>query len=109
MGGGEESLIHTVYAFPKSWKNSKLLHTLVTQSRLIVVAARWRSVKVQNFLIYLMLFFLRTSIRLRTPEFTLKDEHKKAILAVYEGKDVFVSLPTSFGKSIYFSDTPFCV
>ena len=48
----------TVYLFPKSWKNSKLLHTLVTQSRLIVVATRWQSVKVQNFLVYVMPFLM---------------------------------------------------
>ena len=41
-GGGEESPVHIVYMFPKSWKNSELLHTLVTQSRLIVVVARWQ-------------------------------------------------------------------
>ena len=41
-------------------------------------------------------------VRLRAPEFALKDEQEKAILAVYEEKDVFVSLPTGFRKSIYF-------
>ena len=41
-------------------------------------------------------------VQLRAPEFALKDEQKKAILAVYKGKDVFVSLPTGFGKSICF-------
>ena len=38
------------------------------------------------------------------PEFI---QQKKAILAVYEWKDVFVSLPTGFGKSICFQILPF--
>ena len=41
-------------------------------------------------------------VRLRAPEFASKHEQKKAILAFYEGKDVFMSLPTGFRKSIYF-------
>ena len=46
-------------------------------------------------------------VQLRAPEIALKEEQKKAILAVYEGKDVFVSLPTGFGKSICFQILPF--
>ena len=43
-------------------------------------------------------------VRLRAPD--LKDEQKKLILAVYEGKKVFVSIPTGLGKSIYFQILP---
>ena len=46
-------------------------------------------------------------VQLGAPEIALKEEQKKAILAVYEGKDVFVSLPTGFGKSICFQILPF--
>ena len=45
-------------------------------------------------------------VRLRAPEFTLKDEQKKALLAVYEGRGRLCE-PTSFGRSIYFQILPF--
>ena len=35
-----------------------------------------------------------------SPELTLKPEQQSAIESVYRGKDVFVWLPTGFGKSI---------
>ncbi len=38
--------------------------------------------------------------RLKTPEIKLKPEKVKATRHVYGGKDVFVSFPTGFGKSI---------
>lgn len=38
--------------------------------------------------------------RLGTPGLPLKVEQKQAIHAVYDGNDVFVWLPTRFGKSI---------
>ena len=40
-------------------------------------------------------------VQLRAPESALKDE-KKALLAVYEGKDIFVSILTGFWKTICF-------
>ena len=46
-------------------------------------------------------------VQQRAPEFSIRDEQKKAIMAVYEGKDVFVSLPTGFRKSVYFQILPF--
>lgn len=44
---------------------------------------------------------------LGTPGLTLKEEQKLAIRAVYGAKDVFVWLPTGFGKSICFQALPF--
>ena len=37
----------------------------------------------------------------------LKDEQRRAIKAVYDGMDVFVWLPTGFGKSVCFQALPF--
>ena len=37
---------------------------------------------------------------------TLKDEQKDAIVNFCEGQDVFVSLPTGFGKSMIYSLLP---
>ena len=37
----------------------------------------------------------------------LKDQQKQAILVAYDGKDVFVILPTGFGKSVCFQVLPF--
>lgn len=37
----------------------------------------------------------------------LKDEQKEAIKEVYDGNDVFVWLPTGFGKSLCFECLPF--
>jgi len=37
----------------------------------------------------------------------LKEEQEKAICTVYEGKDVFVLLPTGYGKSICFQILPY--
>ena len=36
----------------------------------------------------------------------MKDEQKQAIQAVYEGKDVFVWLPTGYGKSVCYECLP---
>ena len=44
---------------------------------------------------------------LGTPELSLKEEQKLAIHAVYSGSDVFVWLPTGFGKSVCFQTLPF--
>ena len=38
---------------------------------------------------------------------TLKEEQLLSVKAVYEGKDVFVSLPTGFGKSLCYQILPF--
>ena len=69
----------------------------MTHSVIDVVAARWRSVEVISRFCDAISCGL---VQLGAPEFALKEEQKKAILAVYNGKDVFVSLPTGFGKSI---------
>ncbi len=45
--------------------------------------------------------------RLKSPEMTLKPEQVEAIRHVYGGKDVFVWLPTGFGKSICYEVLPF--
>ena len=37
----------------------------------------------------------------------IKDEQKQAIQAVYKGKDVFMWLPTGYGKSVCFECLPF--
>ena len=47
---------------------------------------------------FVMPFLTVYVVQLRAPE-----------LADYEGKDVLLSLPTGFGKSIYFHDPPLCV
>ena len=39
----------------------------------------------------------------------IKDEQKQAIREVYEGKDVFVWLPTGYGKSVCYESLPFFV
>ena len=44
---------------------------------------------------------------LGSSDIDLKEEQKQAIRAVYEGKDVFVWLPTGFGKSICSQTLPF--
>jgi len=38
--------------------------------------------------------------------FPLKPEQLQAVMAFLEGKDVFVSLPTGFGKSIIYGILP---
>ena len=37
--------------------------------------------------------------QLGEPHLRLKDERKRSIHAIYSGKDVFMFLPTGFGKS----------
>ena len=39
--------------------------------------------------------------------YTLKEEQKMAIKAIYEGRDAFVCLPTGFGKSLCYQVLPF--
>ena len=41
------------------------------------------------------------------PNLTLKPEQKESVRYVYEGKDVFVWLPTGFGKSLCYEMLPF--
>ena len=45
--------------------------------------------------------------RLGTPNMTLKTEQIASIMAVCNGKDVFVWLPTGFGKSLCYEVLPF--
>ena len=45
--------------------------------------------------------------RLGKSELKLKPEQRASINHVYEGKDVFVWLPTGFGKSICYEALPF--
>ena len=45
--------------------------------------------------------------KLGTPDLVLKPEQRTAINAVYNGRDVFVWLPTGFGKSLCFHTLPF--
>lgn len=45
--------------------------------------------------------------KLGTPELSLKEEQVLAIHTVYSGRDVFVWLPTGFGKSVCFQVLPF--
>ena len=45
--------------------------------------------------------------KLGTPDLVLKPEQRTAINVVYNGRDVFVWLPTGFGKSLCFHTLPF--
>ena len=45
--------------------------------------------------------------RLDCPGMCLKPEQVASISAVYKGKDVFIWLPTGFGKSVCYEMTPF--
>ena len=45
--------------------------------------------------------------RIGKGEMSLKDAQKQAIQAVYDGNDVFVWLPTGYGKSVCYECLPF--
>ena len=45
--------------------------------------------------------------KLGLPDVTLKAEQRSAIKAIYEGRDVFVCLPTGYGKSLCYQTLPF--
>ena len=45
--------------------------------------------------------------RVGYPTIALKPEHRACMLSMYEGKDVFLWLPTGFGKSLYYEVLPF--
>ena len=45
--------------------------------------------------------------KLGKPELVLKEEQKLAMFSLFSGNDVFVWLPTGFGKSICFQTLPF--
>ena len=45
--------------------------------------------------------------RVGYPSMTLKPEQKDCVQCIYEGKDVFVWLPTGFGKTVCFDVLPF--
>ena len=51
------------------------------------------------------LFF--TLQRLNSPGMHLKPEQVASISAVCKGKDIFILLPTGFGKSVCYETTPF--
>lgn len=44
---------------------------------------------------------------LKLGDITLKDKQKESIQCLYEGKDVFLWLPTGYGKSVCFHCLPF--
>ena len=44
---------------------------------------------------------------LKFGDLKLKDKQREAIKAVYDGKDVFLWLPTGYGKSICYQALPF--
>ena len=49
-----------------------------------------------------------TLVQLSPSDVSVKDEQRSAIRAVYEGRDVFVCLPTgSYGKSLCYQTLPF--
>ena len=45
--------------------------------------------------------------RIGCPSVTLKKEQRVCLKSVYEGKDVFLWLPTGFGKSLSYEVLPF--
>ena len=45
--------------------------------------------------------------KLKSKEFALKTQQREAVKHVWEGKDVFVLLPTGFGKSLIYQVLPF--
>ena len=42
----------------------------------------------------------------RKLEIVLKDKQREAVLSILEGKDVFVMLPTGYGKSMIYGVLP---
>ena len=46
-------------------------------------------------------------LQLGTPSIAPKPEQRKAIHSIYRGRDVFVWLPTGFGKSLCYEVLPF--
>ncbi len=51
--------------------------------------------------------FERCFLRLGKPHLILKDEQRRSMQAVFDGRDVFVCLPTGFGKSLCYQALPF--
>lgn len=47
--------------------------------------------------------------KLGLPQVCLKEEQRAAIKAVYQGRDVFVCLPTGYGKSLCYQTLPFVI
>ena len=47
--------------------------------------------------------------QLGLPHVSLKEEQSSAIRAIYDGRDVFVCLPTGFGKSLCYHTLPFVI
>ena len=45
--------------------------------------------------------------KLGLSDVSLKAEQRSAIKAIYEGRDVFVCLPTGYGKSLCYQTLPF--
>ena len=53
------------------------------------------------------LFLVYALARVGCSSFSLKPEQKECIQCIFDGKDVFVWLPTGFGKSICYEVLPF--
>ena len=47
--------------------------------------------------------------QLGLPHLSLKEEQRLAVKAIYEGRDVFVWLPTGYGKSLCYQTIPFVI
>ena len=110
-GGGEPGT-HCFHVFPKSWKNSKLLHnfsnTKYTKMTLypqcdcrVAEMAEHESTKFSRFCVPLLTVYGTA----KSTRICLK--RRRLSWQFTEGKDVFVSLPTGFGKSISFQILPF--
>ena len=45
--------------------------------------------------------------KLGKPQISLKEEQRPSIKAIYEGNDIFVWLPTGYGKNLCYQALPF--
>ena len=102
---GNYCVVH-VPNFPYFWEFVISLYSSVMDDVKLVSERLFATVAVSvscsgEFFYELCRWFVLRSIKTRTiKNLQLKNEQKQAIHAVYSGKDVFVYLPTGFGKSI---------